>query len=50
MNSSFVIPNYNTRMRGNERMNIHTICGKERERLKKGKQWRLYNKTHNTGV
>lgn len=43
-NSSFVIPNYNTRMRGNERMNIHTICEKEKERERveeKGKQWRL---------
>lgn len=38
MNSSFVIPNYNTRMRGNERMNIHTICGKERERARGKRQ------------
>lgn len=37
MNSSFVIPNYNTRMRGNERMNIHTICEKEKERER---EWR----------
>ena len=49
MNSSFVIPNYNTRMRGNERMNIHTICGKERER-KRQAMASVSCETHNTGV